>query len=73
MTFGTPFKKRKSPVESLLPKSVYMHYLDNTEGIPGNYPWVVYTSNKSNPFGKPGEDYSEEYPWKYIKLVPEVK
>lgn len=73
MSIGTPFKKRTTPVESLLPKLVYMHYLDNTEWIPGNRPIVTFTSNKRNPFGRPGVDYSAEYPWKYIRLIPESK
>ena len=73
MTIGILFRKRTTPIESLLPKAVYMHYLDNTEDIPGNRPEVVYTTNKQNPFGKRGRDYSEEYPWKYIKLVQEAK
>jgi len=67
---GTKFKPRTTPVTSLLPKVVYMHVLDTTERIPGNRPMVKYTTNKQNPFGKPGEDYSAEYPWTYIKLVP---
>lgn len=69
MSIGTPFRPRKTPVESLLPKVVYMHYLDTTEGIPGNRPLVKYTTNKTNPFGKPGEDYSREYEWRFIRLT----
>lgn len=69
MTIGTPYKPRVAPVESLLPKVVYMHYLDNTEGIPGNRPWVVYTTNKKNPFGRRGKDYSPEFAWGYKRLV----
>lgn len=72
MNTGTKFKRRACPVESLLPKSVYMHYLDTTEGIPGNRPEVVYASSKKNPFGKPGEDYSESFEWRFVKLVREA-
>jgi len=61
-------KYRTTPIESLLPKVVYMHYLDNTESLPGNKPLVVFTTNKQNPFGRPGQDYSATYPWKYIKM-----
>lgn len=71
MSIGTPFRPRKVPVENLLPKAVYMHYLDNTEGIPGNRPIVKFTTNKQNPFGKSGEDYSESYRWGCIKMVKE--
>lgn len=68
---GTPYRERKTPVETLLPKVVYMHYLDNTEGIPGNRPLVTYTTNKKNPFGRPGEDYSDSFRWGFIRLKPE--
>ncbi len=71
MNIGKPFKKRRTPVESLLPRAVYMHYMDNTEEIPGNQPQVVFTTNKSNPFGRPGVDYSAGYRWGYIRLVPD--
>ena len=40
----------------------WMHTMDNTEGIKGNKPWVVITTSKRNPFGKPGIDYSACYP-----------
>lgn len=70
MSIGTPYRKRRSPVESLLPKVLYMHYMDNTEGIPGNRPLIAYTTNKSNPFGRPGVDYSAEYPWRYVRMMP---
>lgn len=69
MTIGKKFRPRRTPVESLLPKVVYMHYLDTTEGIPGNRPRVRYTTSKSNPFGRPGDDYSKEYAWRYVRLV----
>jgi len=75
MGIGTQYRKRRTPVESLLPKVIYMHYLDNTEGIPGNRPYIKYTTNKTNPFGRPGVggegDYSAEYRWGYIRLVRE--
>jgi hypothetical protein len=68
---GTPYRKRKTPLSSLLPKVIYMHVMDNTENIPGNRPSVLFTTNKKNPFGVPGEDYSVEYPWTFIKFVPQ--
>jgi len=71
MSIGTPFRSRKAPVENLLPKAVYMHYLGNTEGIPGNRPIVQFTTNKQNPFGKSGEDYSKSYRWCFVKMVKE--
>jgi hypothetical protein len=69
-SMGTPYRPRKTPITALLPKVVYMHVMDNTENIPGNRPIIVYTTNKQNPFGKPGRDYSESYPWLCIPLVP---
>lgn len=72
MSTGTPYTKRRTPVESLLPKVVYMHYMDNTEGIPDNHPYVMYTTSKENPFGRPGVDYSASYRWAFIRMVREV-
>jgi len=66
---GTKYRKRTSHITVLLPKVVYMHVLDTTERIPGNRPIVRYTTNRRNPFGKPGRDYSAAYPWTYIALV----
>lgn len=40
----------------------WMHTMDNTEGCEENEPWVVLTDSDENPFGVPGEDYSETYP-----------
>lgn len=65
--------RRKTPVESLLPKAIYLHYLDNTEGIPDNRPLLCFSTTKKNPFGTPGLDYSKTYPWRYIRMVPEAK
>lgn len=73
MTLGTPFRPRRTPITALLPKVVYMHVLDNTENIPGNTPWVRYTTNKQNPFGKPGRDYTASYPWTFYRLVREAQ
>ena len=69
MSIGTKFRPRKTPLSALLPKVVYMHVMDNTENIPGNRPQILYSTSKKNPFGRPGEDYSREYPWTCIKLV----
>lgn len=69
---GKKYRKRTTPITALLPKVVYMHVLDSTDRIPGNRPHVMYTTNRRNPFGKPGRDYSPEYPWTYIKLVPDA-
>lgn len=71
MDIGKKFRLRKAPLSSLLPKTVYMHVLDTTEGIPGNRPMIVYSTNKRNPFGTPHIDYSACYPWTFIKLVRE--
>lgn len=68
---GTKYWKRQTPVTALLPKAVYMHVMDNTERIPGNRPIIVYTTNKENPFGRPGIDYSAEYPWTFYRMTPE--
>lgn len=67
---GTPYRPRKTPITALLPKVVYMHVIDNTEKIPGNRPHIIYTTSKKNPFGKRGVDYSAEYPYFCIPLVP---
>lgn len=37
------------------------HTMDNTEGIPGNRPQVLLTYSPTNPFGRPGVDYSESF------------
>ena len=68
MSIGTKFRPRATPITALLPKTVYMHVLDSTDRIPGNRPVVVYTTNRVNPFGKPGRDYSQEYPWTFYRL-----
>lgn len=48
---------------SALPTATaWVHTLDNTDGLSGNKPYVVLTSSKKNPFGKPGIDYSKSYP-----------
>lgn len=49
----------------MTPKSVYLHKLDSTEGIKGNKPSFLLSASKANPFGKPGIDYSKEYPWSF--------
>lgn len=74
---GEPFSReqaiaawnRRTPIRSLeaAPQPVgapvaWMHVMDNTDGIKGNKPWVVFTASKKNPFGKPGIDYSKSYP-----------
>lgn len=41
----------------------WLHTMDNTEGIPTNEPRTVMTDSEDNPFGMPGEDYSESFPW----------
>lgn len=40
----------------------WLHTMDNTEGIEGNEPWCTLSFNAENPFGVPGEDYSETFP-----------
>jgi dihydrofolate reductase (trimethoprim resistance protein) len=46
-----------------LPRAVgYRHTMDNTEGLKGNKPSIVFSATKPNPFGKPGLDYSASYP-----------
>jgi len=35
--------------------------MDNTEGIDGNSVMRMVTFSDKNPFGTPGEDYSEEF------------
>ena len=40
----------------------WMHTMDNTEGCEENEPWVVLMDSDENPFGVPGDDYSETYP-----------
>jgi hypothetical protein len=69
MSIGKTYRKRTTPITALLPEVVYMHVMDNTENIPGNRPMIVYTTNKQNPFGKPGRDYSESYPWTFYRLT----
>ncbi|RYX88895.1 MAG: hypothetical protein EOO28_34695 [Comamonadaceae bacterium] len=71
MPVAKKFRPRKTPLSSLLPKTIYMHVLDNTENIPGNRPTIEFTTNKRNPFGVPGQDYSAEYPWSCTKFIPE--
>ena len=39
----------------------WIHTMDNTEGCEENEPWIVFTDSEENPFGIPGEDYSESY------------
>lgn len=67
---GTPFRPRRTPVSNFFPKAIYVHMLDSTENIPGNRPQLMYTSNKENPFGVPGEDYSEGFEWTFRRYVP---
>lgn len=40
----------------------WMHTLDNTEGIEGNAPCVIFSSEPAHPFGIAGEDFSKTYP-----------
>ena len=49
-------------VQALTGPVAWMHVMDNTEGIPENEPWVKITQSPENPFGVPGEDYSESFP-----------
>lgn len=58
-----------------IPELVYLHVLDNTEGIEGNEPLMRPTFTPANPFGKPGENYSKSYPhicyqYRLEKVVP---
>ena len=69
---STKYRKRRTPLSALLPKAIYMHVMDSTEGIPGNLPNIKFTTNKKNPFGRPGIDYSESYPWTCTPFVPDV-
>lgn len=46
----------------------WQHTLDSTEGIAENEPWVVMTDSPDNPFGVPGRDYSESFPWTAVPL-----
>ena len=69
---STKYRKRRAPLSALLPKVIYMHVMDSTDGIPGNLPKITFTTNKKNPFGKPGRDYSESYPWTCTRFVPDV-
>ena len=48
----------------------WLHTMDNTEGIEGNEPWCRLSFNAENPFGVPGEDYSETYPVTSEPLYP---
>lgn len=51
------------PVLPHLPRAVgYRHTMDNTEGIKGNKPQIVFAATKPNPFGMPGLDYSASFP-----------
>lgn len=51
------------PVLPHLPRAVgYRHTMDNTEGLKGNKPVVVFGATKPNPFGIPGLDYSASFP-----------
>jgi hypothetical protein len=48
--------------------------MDNTEGIRGNGRGIVaLTDSPINPFGVPGEDYSEEYPVTSERLYTEAQ
>lgn len=47
--------------------------MDNTEGIRGNKPIVEFSTSKVNPFGRPGLDYSAEYPVTTIALYAAPK
>jgi hypothetical protein len=49
---------------------VYVHTLDNTEGIPTNEPEVWATFQKQQPFGKPGVDFSESFPITTQRYIP---
>lgn len=42
--------------------AAWLHTMDNTDGLPGNDPRVDVTLTPDNPYGRPGINYSEEYP-----------
>ena len=46
----------------------WMHTMDNTEGFEENEPYVLITEDGENPFGVPGEDYSESFPVTSVPL-----
>lgn len=50
----------------------WLHQLDTTEGIPGNTAQQVLSFQPDNPFGVPGKDYSEKFPWtkQGLQLIP---
>lgn len=56
--------REASPVKESLTTAqavAWEHTMDNTEGIPGNRPQVLLTYSPTNPFGRPGVDYSESF------------
>lgn len=49
-------------MEKITP-TAWLHQLDTTDGIPGNEAQQVLSFQPDNPFGVPGVDYSESFPW----------
>lgn len=57
------FQAAPAAIEMELPEPVdFRHFLDSTEGIPGNQQEIQLTGNRQNPFGIPGIDHDESFP-----------